>query len=208
LNTPRIGILGGTFDPIHTGHLHLASEVRRLFRLKEIWFLIARTPPHKTNRAITPEWHRCSMVALALQHAPAFKICDYELHSKSEFTIDTLRALSAKHRGTQLYFIAGGDALRDFSTWHKYQEILREFHMIFVRRPNVSGDATLSSSSAFASIRSHRAKDAPWDRGSFMVDVGAPNISSTQIRLADSTKMKKWVPPEVYQYIRKHRIYE
>ncbi|MBI2820781.1 MAG: nicotinate (nicotinamide) nucleotide adenylyltransferase [Acidobacteria bacterium] len=209
MKTLRVGILGGTFDPIHIGHMHIAREVRRHFRLDEIWFLIARTPPHKRRVRISPEWHRCCMVALATQEEASFRICDYELRAESGFTLDTLRALRRQHRsGIRFYFIAGGDALRDFAQWHQFEELLREFHMIFVQRPGRSLPAKLDRRFA-ACLRWYRKDGAPWEEGSFLIDVGAPNVSSTEIRRPEnSSRIRRWVPPEVCQYIRKYRLYE
>ena len=212
MNRLRVGILGGTFDPVHIGHLHIARAVRRRFRLDEIWFLIARTPPHKRTATISPEWHRCSMVAIAIRNEPSFKICDYELRSGSSYTINTLRALRGYYRSRiRFYFIAGGDALRDFSQWHEFESLLEEFHIIFVRRAEIPDDgmpATLDPRVA-ARVRPYRRGDAPWNRGSFLVDVGAPPVSSTDIReLGSAAKIRKWVSSEVYRYIVRHSLYE
>ena len=212
MKTSRVGILGGTFDPIHIGHLHIAREVRKRFCLDEIWFLIARTPPHKRRSNISPEWHRCSMAALATEHEPRFKICDYELTAPSGYTLDTLRALRERcHPAIRFYFIAGGDSLRDFTQWHCFAALLEEFHMIFVRRPNGGGDTLPSGLDprVASHLRPYHRADKPWDRGSFLVDVGAPNISSTEIRgPANAARIQKWVPPEVRRYIRKYGLYE
>jgi nicotinate-nucleotide adenylyltransferase len=207
----RVGILGGTFDPIHKGHLHIAREVRRLFRLNEVWFLVARTPPHKRRNKISPEWHRCSMVALAIQDQGRFRLCDFELRTGSGYTIDTLRALKRQSPSRiRIYFIAGGDALRDFPSWHKYEDILREFHVIFVQRRE-GRRASLPVKihpSVLPYVRAYNVKDAPWEKGSFLIDVHAPDVSSTEIRLCGARKMKKWIPAKVYQYIEKQRLYE
>lgn len=152
------------------------------------------------------------MVALATEDEPRFKICHHELSADSSYTIDTLRALRHK-QGARLryYFIAGGDALRDFPNWHSFQALLEEFHMIFVQRPDNRGGklpADLDPTVA-ARVRPYRPGDSPWDRGSFLVDVGAPDVSSTVIRRpSNAGKMGAWVPPRVFRYIRKYRLYE
>lgn len=208
MKTLRVGILGGTFDPVHVAHMHIAREVRRKFRLDEIWFLVARTPPHKRKAKITPPWHRCSMVAVATRRDPRSRLCDYELNSHSSFTIDTLRALQRKYRSrVRFYFIAGGDALRDFHKWHRFEALLRDFHIIFVQRPETG--TILPDPRVAACVRPYRKSEVPWDRGSFLIDVGAPGVSSTEIRRAATPALvRKWVPPEVYQYIRKYGLYE
>jgi len=210
LKTLRVGILGGTFDPIHAGHLHVARQVRRFFRLDEVWFLVARTPPHKMRVRISAEWHRCSMVALAIQREPDFRICDFELKARSGYTIDTLRALKRQApRHVRFYFIAGGDALRDFPKWHKYEALLREFNIVFVQRRQGPRTMPLKIHPSVAPyVKSYDPNDAPWEKGSFLIDVNAPNVSSTEIRLSGARKMKKWVKKEVYQYIEKQRLYE
>lgn len=111
----------------------------------------------------------------------------------------------------RFYFIAGGDALHDFHKWHEFESLLREFHIVFVQRPEVPElelPARIDPRVA-AYVRRYRSADAPWERGSFFIDVGAPAVSSTEIRQpVNSAKMRKWVTPEVYQYIRKYRLYE
>ncbi len=212
MKTLRVGILGGTFDPVHIGHLHIAREVRRSFRLDEIWFLVARTPPHKKRMRISAAWHRCGMLAIATEGDPKFKICDYELTAKSGFTVDTMRALQRKYRAkARFYFIAGGDALRDFHKWRRFETLLNEFHVVFVKRPEAGVQRFPAGVDPRVArhVRPYRKRDAPWEKGSFLIDVRAPNVSSTQIRHpVDLMKMKKWVPPAVYQYIRKQRLYE
>ena len=212
MKTLRVGSLGGTFDPIHNGHLHVARRVRRLFSLDEIWFLIARTPPHKKSAGIAAEWHRCSMVTLATENEARFKICHRELSADSGYTIDTLRALRRELAGRpRFYFIAGGDALRDLPKWHCFEALLEEFPMIFVQRPDSRGGElpTPLDPRVAARVRPYRAGDRPWEQGSFLVNVGAPDISSTAIRTASNSRsIAAWVPPEVYRYIRKYRLYE
>jgi nicotinate-nucleotide adenylyltransferase len=206
----RVGILGGTFDPVHVGHLHIARQVRRRFRLDEIWFLVARVPPHKNAVSIAPAWHRCGMIALATRREPRLKICDNELGDGSAFTIQTLRRRRRQlGPGVDLYFIAGADSLREFHRWRNFRSLLREFHIIFVARPDVQAAPGEPSRLVADQLRPFRTGDAPWDRGSFLVDVGAPAVSSTEIRRTRSpARLRKWVHPDVYQYIRKHRLYE
>lgn len=152
------------------------------------------------------------MLAIATEGDPKFKICDYELTAKSGFTVDTMRALQRKYRAkARFYFIAGGDALRDFHKWRRFETLLNEFHVVFVKRPEAGVQRFPAGVDPRVArhVRPYRKRDAPWEKGSFLIDVRAPNVSSTQIRHpVDLMKMKKWVPPAVYQYIRKQRLYE
>lgn len=204
-----MGILGGTFDPVHNGHLHIAREVRRRFRLDEIWFLVARIPPHKRRRPIAPAWHRCSMVALATREDARFKICDAELQSASPYTFQTLRTLRKLHAGVRFYFIAGGDSLRELHRWRSFRSLLRESPMIFVARSDAPVDPAELDPEVGSRLRPFSRRDSPWLTGCFLIDVGAPTVSSTQIRrAAGGPPLRRWVPPDVYRYIRKHRLYE
>jgi nicotinate-nucleotide adenylyltransferase len=152
------------------------------------------------------------MLAIATQREPKFHICDFELRAESTFTLDTLRALRRRYGPpVRFYFIAGGDVLRDFHKWHRFESLLDEFHMVFVTRPETGARSFPAGVNprVAAHVRWYDSSEAPWSQGSYLIDVGAPNISSTEIRRpVGSTKMKKWLTAEVYQYIRKYKLYE
>ena len=131
-----IGILGGTFDPIHLGHTLPAKVVAEHLSLDKILFIPANIPPHKTTPKISGK-QRVDMVKLACEAEPLFCCDDRELNRDGRsFTVETLSELSQAYSNTRLYFIIGLDSLLTFTTWHKYQEILSLCHLVVNSRPN------------------------------------------------------------------------
>jgi len=124
--TRRIGVFGGTFDPIHLGHLRCAEEARELLRLDHILFVPAADPPHKTGRRITPAHHRLAMVKLAAAGNPRFRVSGVEIERQGpSYTVDTLRSLRLRlGPATHLTLLLGLDAFRDLGTWKDYRTIL------------------------------------------------------------------------------------
>src|SRR5215469_7727543 len=153
----NIALFGGTFDPIHRGHLHVARAAVRRFRLREVWFIPADLPPHKQKALITSYFHRYSMVTLAVANEPDFlpsllEAPEPEAHMERHpsYTIDTIRKVKAGlRRGDRLYFLIGMDAFRDIAKWHKAEELLRECEFIVAARPGFL-DVTVASSVAKA----------------------------------------------------------
>jgi len=123
----KIGILGGTFDPVHRGHLALARAAWKEFHLDRVIFVPALIPPHKAaRRDLTPAPYRYRMVEMALAGEPAFEISDVELNRPAvSYTVDTLREFQKKYPDAELFLILGEDALADFSKWHERDSILR-----------------------------------------------------------------------------------
>ena len=131
-----IGILGGTFDPIHLGHTLPAKVVAEHLSLDKILFIPANIPPHKTTPKISGK-QRVDMVKLACEAEPLFCCDDRELNRDGRsFTVDTLHELSQAYPNTRLYFIIGLDSLLMFTTWHQHQEILSLCHLVVNTRPN------------------------------------------------------------------------
>jgi len=131
-----IGILGGTFDPIHLGHTLPAKVVAEHLSLDKILFIPTNVPPHKTTPNISTK-SRFDMVKLACEAEPLFYCDERELkRGGPSFTVDTLKELSKAHPSTRLYFIIGLDSLLTFTTWHKHQEILSLCHLVVNTRPN------------------------------------------------------------------------
>lgn len=133
----KIGILGGTFDPIHNAHLHLADAARKQFHLDKVVFMPALIPPHKSHqRHLTPAPYRYHMVELALKSHPEFEISDLEFsRPEVSFTVDTLRSLKQKHPQDIFYLIMGADSAADFSKWHQPEEIVKLAKLLIAKRP-------------------------------------------------------------------------
>jgi nicotinate-nucleotide adenylyltransferase len=189
----RLGVMGGTFDPIHHGHLVAASEVASVFDLDEVLFVPTGRPWQKTSREVAPAEHRYLMTVVATASNPRFTVSRVDIdRTGPTYTIDTLRDLSAQRPGSQLFFITGADALAQILSWKDSDEIFDLAHFIGVTRPG------------------HTLDDAglPADRVSLM-EVPAMAISSTDCRARVAKGEPVWylVPDGVVQYIGKHGLY-
>jgi nicotinate-nucleotide adenylyltransferase len=198
----RLGVMGGTFDPIHLGHLVAAEAAREQFDLEQVLFVPALLPPHKQDRAITPAEHRHAMVLLATANHPRFLASRVELDRPGpSYTVDTLRLLRTTHPQARLYFITGADALMELDTWKDPEELLRLCCMIVVSRPGCDREGL-------------RAKAADLERrtGCHVEELTAPAlaISSHDLRqrVAEGKSLRYLVPREVRDYIFKHRLYQ
>ena len=220
----NIGLFGGTFDPIHRGHVNVARAAAERFKLKEVWFVPADVPPHKQKAPVTSYFHRYSMVALALTGEPDFlpsllEAPEPEAHveRRPSYSIDTVRRVKAGLRKRdRLYFLIGIDAFRDIATWHEAEALLRECDFIVAARPGYSLDDVVGSlpkalRPSVAEMR--KQKDAgllelPGVRLHLLPETHE-DVSATQIRAAmqSGTRLKKLVPDAVAEYIRKERLY-
>ena len=222
----RLGVLGGSFNPIHQGHLYIARRMRRLFRLSQIHFVVATVPPHKPALDLAPFVHRYAMVSLALAGSPGLLPSLVELEPPpSPFSVHTMRKLEALVPGcrARLYFIAGGDSLRDVNTWRESERLLASYNFIFIDRPGtrlpdpegqlpagVRGRAIDLRGAAPAAVRSSiRAADSEESPRIFVLDIGAPSVSSSEIRehIRARRPFGHLVPGSVGEYITKLQLY-
>lgn len=138
---PRIGLLGGTFDPIHLGHLAAAQGALHLASLERVLFMPVGQPPHKEGRPITPAEHRAEMVRLAIADHPRFDLSTLELEREGpSYTLLTVQALLADHPDWEISFIAGMDSLEEIQTWHEYRKLLGLVQFLVVTRPGFGGE--------------------------------------------------------------------
>lgn len=189
----RLGVMGGTFDPIHHGHLVAASEVQSAFDLDEVVFVPTGRPWQKSARDVAPAEHRYLMTVVATASNPRFTVSRVDIdRTGPTYTIDTLRDLAAQRPGVDLFFITGADALAQILSWKDSDEIFDLAHFIGVTRPG------------------HTLDDAglPQDRVSLM-EVPAMAISSTDCRVRVAKGEPVWylVPDGVVQYIGKYGLY-
>ena len=134
----KVGLFGGTFNPIHIGHLRSAEEVCAAFALDRIYFIPSASPPHKDEADVAPAQHRYNMVELAVADTPAFRASRIELdRSGPSFSVDTIRAFQAGGRCTSLAFLIGMDAFCEIESWKAYLEIPRLCDLIVTSRPGV-----------------------------------------------------------------------
>lgn len=132
----RIGIFGGTFDPVHLGHLILAEQAREQAALDEVWFVPAARPPHKAGRPITPFAHRAEMLRLALAGQPAFRVDESENERPGlSYTVETLAELDRRHPGREWFLLVGSDSLADLPGWHNPVGIVRRAGLVVRSRP-------------------------------------------------------------------------
>jgi nicotinate-nucleotide adenylyltransferase len=132
----RLGVFGGTFNPVHLGHLILAEQCREQARLDKVLFIPAARPPHKDEQALAPYAQRVEMLALAISGNPAFRIDDLEKDRPGpSYTVDTLSLLRERHAEAELFLIIGSDTLRDLPKWHETVRILELAGLLVVPRP-------------------------------------------------------------------------
>ena len=198
----KIGIMGGTFDPIHLGHLATAEAVRENFSLDEILFIPAARPPHKLGKKVSDEKHRLAMTILATQSNKFFRVSDMELKRTGlSYTLDMMNELQKNFGASaELFFIIGADSLADLSKWHAAKELVEKCHFIATTRPGA--DANFSAVKKFfgeaATKHIHR------------VTTPGLEISSTDIRekIRLGRSIKYLVPEAVEEYILREKIYD
>jgi nicotinate-nucleotide adenylyltransferase len=206
----RVGILGGTFDPVHYGHLAIAEEVAEALDLERILFVPAAQPPHKLDEDVTPAEDRAAMVALAIAGNPRFAMSRIELERDGpSFTADTLQLLAdeaaRQNVARELHFILSADALAEFRTWHDPERVLALASLVVVPRP---GAPAPDLEWAIAQLPAGRAPDGRPARLR-CVDTVRLATSSTEVRAraAAGRSVRYLVPPAVEAYIADHRLY-
>ncbi|GHE80070.1 nicotinate-nucleotide adenylyltransferase [Thalassotalea profundi] len=208
----EIGIFGGTFDPIHNGHIHSVIATANHLAIEEVLLLPAHIPPHKNN-VIADSKHRLAMAKLVCQHHPLFTCDDRELQrNRPSYTIDTLNEIKATYPLHTLYLFIGMDSLLSFTRWHRWQDILTHCHIVVSRRPNYCinqiNDETQEllvkhQVKTVATLKSHRAgKIYLYDQTNFA-------ISSTNIRdqLNEKANRLSDLPSYITHYIKEHQLY-
>ena len=188
----RLGILGGTFDPIHFGHLDAADAAHRALNLDQVWLVPSSDPPHRPLDPVASAFQRFALITLAIQDRDALRASDLELRrSGTSYTADTLRALAGEGwQASQIFFIIGTDAFAEIATWHDYPAVLDLAHFAVVTRPGTPATPTRSAGISY-------------------VNADTPDISSTDIRsrLAAGLSIADLVPRAVERYILNHRLY-
>ncbi|WP_040394711.1 nicotinate-nucleotide adenylyltransferase [Centipeda periodontii] len=196
----RIGIMGGTFDPIHMGHLITAEMVRCAVPLDEVLFIPSARPPHKDGtRAASPE-DRLAMTKRAVQENPHFSVSDIELKRDGlSYTVDTIAELQSRSHGATLFFITGADAMNDLYLWHEPKRLLRSCQFIVATRQGVPLDELLLAEKFTAEERSH------------IQVLPTPHLeiasSTIRARIREGLSIRYLVPRTVEEYIEKRGLY-
>ncbi len=196
----NIGIFGGTFDPVHIGHLILAETVRDQFSLDEIWFIPAHIPPHKQELTISHPKDRIAMLEFAIAGHANFKINPLEIKRDGpSYTVDTLRELQSSHPADQFHLLIGADSLTDFPTWKSPHEIMTLAKIIAVNRGHDPAD--------MESVRHALGEQA--DERIQIIEMPLIGISSTELRYRCKTglSIRFQTPRAVELYIQQHLLY-
>jgi nicotinate-nucleotide adenylyltransferase len=214
----RIGLLGGTFNPVHSGHLRAAEEVRRRAGLRRVLFVPSYVPPHKQSAEIASPEDRFAMVRLAVKGHPAFEASAVEIDAQeTSYSIITLNKVKALHRDSRVFFIVGIDAFLEIGTWRSYRELLTQCHFIVMSRPGYGLDeARRALPGDYAETILDFPEPGPLadelvDKYRiFLVAIEALDISSTDIRrrVRQGQPIAGLVPEAVDFYIGKKRLYQ
>ena len=211
----NIGLLGGSFNPIHNAHLRIAGEAQTVCALDRVIFIPAADPPHKPVAGDVSFEHRAAMVSLALAGNPDFEMSTIEAERDGKsYSIDTIRAFRERFPSDELYFIIGGDSFLEIGTWYRCAEIFSSCHLIVVERPgsyvadphNALPDAVRNAYCADGAtgILTH-----PSGRRILYITGSPLELSSTEIRrrAAAGADLAQYVPPDVAAYISQQSIY-
>lgn len=197
----RIGVYGGTFDPVHFGHLLLAEQCREQLALDEVWFVPAATPPHKPNADISEGKHRLNMLKLAVSGHPAFVVSDRELRRGGKsYTVDTLTEIQQEDPSRELVLLIGGDSLADLPTWRETGRILQLATVVAVNRGRTPLDVEPVVAALGEAARS-RLQVLPMPA----VDLSASDLRR---RLAAGHSVRFMTPRAVERYALEHHLYE
>jgi len=203
----RIAILGGTFDPIHNGHLAAAHSVSSAFSTDEVRFVPAFSAPHKQSNGNISAFHRFAMVALAISPFEKFRVSSMEVDAmEKRYTVDTLERIREENPRAELLFVLGTDMYRDFETWKNYRALFKLAHLAVVHRP---GFAFREDLAPHRVLREGEPATLPGSPGvSYLPFVEQP-VSSTTIRETchRGEDASRWVPQAVWSYIGKHKLY-
>jgi nicotinate-nucleotide adenylyltransferase len=215
----RIAIYGGTFDPVHTGHLEIARRVVQLFAIDEFLFVPARVAPHKFDREVSSALHRYAMLALATRADPRLCISTFELEEpERQYTVDTLQHFRSRLGSDDLFFVMGADSWAEITNWREWQRLLTLAHVVVVTRPGYDFAADHVGEATQANVINLRGLEegtypvsALSAKRIFVTDTVMLDISATAVRTAAREDRKdaleKLVPLEVADYIRKYKLY-
>src|SRR5215212_4124731 len=211
----RIALYGGTFDPVHLGHLEVARKVAEIFEIEQVIFIPAQIAPHKIGRPVTEPIHRYAMLALATQDDPRLVISTFELDAPDRrYTVDTVEYFQqALGDSTELFFIMGADSWSEITTWREWERLLAMTNHIVVTRPGYEPTRTHVGAlgDRIVDLRGGQTPSTQRGKQIFITDVVMKDVSATSIRrLASEGRFQELtglLPGPVLEYIRKYEIY-
>jgi nicotinate-nucleotide adenylyltransferase len=198
----RIGIMGGTFDPVHNGHLLLGKQAYEEYGMDEIWYVPSHIPPHKRDHHVTDGEDRLNMLRLALEDIPYCKVSDFEMRREGNtYTAETLKLLKKEYPDTQFFFIVGADSLFQIETWYHPAEVMALTSILVSGREYESDGVTLSEQVDYLNKK--------YDADIRILHNEEIDIASADIRrrASEGKDIRKDVPEKVEEYIRIHRLY-
>ena len=196
----RLGIFGGTFDPPHIAHLILAAEAHSQLSLDRLLWVLTPTPPHKHEREITPLVDRLPMVQSAIDVDPDFELSRVDIERQPpHYALDTVRLIRQKHPQAELFYLMGGDSLRDLHTWYKAGEFVTACDFIGVMRRPDDNVLLLTVEEKIPGIQ----------KKLLFIDAPRLEISASDIRrrISECRPFRYFLPPGVYEYVLKHNLY-
>lgn len=199
----RVGVMGGTFDPIHIGHVEIAQAAKDYLILDEVWFMPAGDPPHKDDKVISKE-HRIEMVKLAIYGEEGFFLSTHETDlDRLSYSAITMKELSEQFEDCEFYFIMGADSFMSFDKWYQPEEICKYCHLAVAGRNDIDEEEMKNKASEY---------EAKFNSKTFFVDFNEINISSSDIRKAfadgDEEDIKEFLNSDVYEYIEENNLYK
>lgn len=198
----QIGLMGGTFNPIHNAHLAMAAAALEQMSLDEIWFMPSKNPPHKSSRDIVSEDLRSDMIRLAIQGAPQYIFSDFELrHEGTTYTAETLKRLQQEYPADRFYFLMGGDSFFQLETWYHPEQIMKLTTILAFSR-NGETDRQMQ---VRADELAHR-----YEANIRLLSMEEMPVSSSLIRdrVQNGQPVGALVPPAVEEYIRTNHLYK
>ena len=197
---PRLGIVGGTFDPVHFGHLAAARAAGDALALDGVRFIPSARPPHRPDSPGASGYHRLEMVRRAVADTPGWEVSDLELTREGpSYTYDTLTTIGREGLSPlQIFFITGADAFADIATWHRYPDVFNLANFVVIARPGSTLD----------SLRARLPEDTARPNV-ILLEAGTPDVSATDIRkrVARGESIDGLVPPAVSAYIQENSLY-
>lgn len=213
----RVGIFGGTFDPVHLGHLVPALRAVETFGFEHLVFMPAARPPHKNRRPLTPFSHRFAMLALATQGYDRLFVSDLELAGEGPtYTVDTLRRCRQEYPDQAIFFLMGSDSFSQIATWHRWQELVDEACLVVLHRDTAWGEdlrarvpESLHSRMRVVETFLPVPDPPPGEPLIYLLDHEPFPVSSSQLRHRQGRGLTigELVPPEVHRYLVKYKLY-
>ncbi len=208
----KVGLFGGTFNPIHLGHLRGAEEIRDLFQLEEVIFVPSSIPPHKPMAKVVEASHRLEMVRIAVSGNPYFSVSDVEItRTGKSYSVETIEYFRERGRDA-LYFILGSDAFGEIETWREFKTLFSLCNFIVMTRPG-SQKKTLFLPKSIAPHFRYVSEEDAWLHVSgqrlYFKEISFLDISSTRVRklIEKGRSFRYLVPTEIETYIREHSLY-